>query len=349
MRVFNILTILLLVLLTSQTYGQLREGEKIEYSGFFDSYYNRGGWDVIVGTGVYGYGGELCKGLGCNKIKPGITVGVAYKIWPRVFFEANFNYFGLGAEGENPAVSFSSKGYDISLLGQFLMRENIIRIHRDRKKPTLKFKPYLAFGGGYLHLSSIPTITGKVSENLTITSAGINTPVIKGGIGLMIHLNKNFQVTPELLGVYTFSDLVDGTSYSGSLNDIFASFNVKLHISTSVFDLKKYRKQKPPQPRTPLHAAEYDSLFKGDNQYDSLYTEEWDVPKEDNSGDGYDDYGSESQEDTNEDASQDEEGFETEPAKKEKEKPKKEEDEWGNDNSKKDEKSGGSNDSWDGW
>ncbi|HTF80308.1 MAG TPA: hypothetical protein VL947_01230, partial [Cytophagales bacterium] len=83
MKNFSLYTLLALTL------GLFAQNKKdTEYSGFFDSYYFRGPLNFIIGGGVTGYSGDLYK----RQPSYILGVGASYKVWPRTYFGAQFNY-----------------------------------------------------------------------------------------------------------------------------------------------------------------------------------------------------------------------------------------------------------------
>ena len=250
---FFISAVLLLGAFTAN--AQLKQN--IDYSGFFDSYYYHQKYSLVAGVSVPFYFGDLCSSLGCTTISPGFTIGGGVKLWPRVYFGAEFNYFSLEAtdeQTENRSYSFTSKNYELLALGRYYFVEDIIRKHHDIKKKPKFLKPYGTLGIGLNYLN--PTATGIINDTLydlnefeeqSYPKLILAIPV---GIGFQFDVSKRVHVIAEGLYRLTFSDYVDGVSETANkgANDSYMSFNLKVQYNP--FAKRMKRKVKKIDPET---------------------------------------------------------------------------------------------------
>jgi len=239
--------------------------KNIDYSGFFDSYYYHQKYSFVVGVNIPFYFGDLCSSLGCTKLSPGFTVGGGIKLWPRVYFGGEFNYFKLGASDEqnNRSYNFSSSNYELLAIGRYYFIEDIIRKHHDLKNKPKLFKPYGTLGIGVNYAN--PVATGTINDTLYDLNdlEQQNYPkfimAIPVGIGLQFDISKRVHLIAEGLYRLTFSDYLDGisTTANSSANDAYMSFSVKVQYNP--FAKRMKRKVKKIDPETIYVGSSSDS------------------------------------------------------------------------------------------
>jgi hypothetical protein len=202
--------------------AQMKKG--ISYSSFFDSYYWRGPVSVTGGLGLSAYTGDLCSEFSCSKIKPYFTLGVGYKLWPRVFVGGELDYFKLGAKDAFPArgYEFSSKNIEIAGYVNFYLIEDIIRRHNDVFKKHKLIKPYL-----YLGLSAMRY---SVSVNANETTYPKYTVLVPVGGGLLFDITPRINVKAEAIYKFAFTDYLDGISKlaNSTKNDVYGIMRLKV-------------------------------------------------------------------------------------------------------------------------
>ena len=249
---FSITALLLFTSLHSN--AQLKKD--IDYSGFFDSYYYHQKYSFVAGVNIPFYFGDLCSSLGCTTISPGFTVGGGMKLWPRVYFGAEFSYFKMSAsdEPDGRQFSFTSSNYELIGLGRYYFVEDIVRKHHDLKKKPKKLKPYGTLGVGVNYAS--PTATGIINDTLydlndfeeqSYPKFILAIPV---GLGLQYDLSKRVHIIAEGLYRFTLSDYVDGVSKTANsnANDAYMTFNLKVQYNP--FAKRAKRKHKKIDPET---------------------------------------------------------------------------------------------------
>ncbi len=229
--------------------------KNIDYSGFFDSYYYPQKYSLIAGVSVPFYFGDVCSSLGCTTISPGFTIGGGIKLWPRVYFGGEFNYFSLGATDKNDdrSFTFSSKNYELLALGRYYFIEDIIRKHNDLNKKPILFKPYGTLGIGLNYLK--PTAIGIIDstlydlntfENQSYPKLVLAIPV---GVGFQFDVSKRVHLIAEALYRVTFSDYVDGisTTANPAVNDAYMSINLKVQYNPFAKRMKRKVKKIDPE------------------------------------------------------------------------------------------------------
>ena len=235
--------------LYSNAFSQLKKN--IEYSGFFDSYYWRGPISIIGEFGTSFYSGDLCGSLDCQNFKPSFGGGLAYKVWPRVQFGAEYTYLVLSSNDHSPDrnYTFTSKNHEISLFGKFYFIEDIVRRHQDLLKPPKLIKPFVKLGFGAIIIKP-ETFDLDTDSNITEDYSSLNYQ-IPFAFGIQFDLSKRFAIITELDMRYTFTDQLDGfsnSSTSGSnLSDMYGGIFLKLQYSPFAPRVrKKKHKLSPP-------------------------------------------------------------------------------------------------------
>jgi hypothetical protein len=247
---FSVLFSLLIWTVQQQNVWAQKNNSPLEYSGFFDSYYHRGPFNYTLSGGLAGYSGDLCGGIGCQKLGYNFGLGFSYKTWPRVYFGGEFNYFTLGATDEVKTrnISFTSTNFEIIAFGKFYFIDDIVRVAVDRKKKHKNLKPYFTMGlGGLVFIpkstyDSIPADGVLKSEGLTYP--GI-TAVFPAGFGLQYVITPRVSILGELTYRLTISDYLDDVGLirgnNKGLKDSYAFVNIKLQITPAAPAKKKKR------------------------------------------------------------------------------------------------------------
>lgn len=231
-----------------------KDNRKIEYSGLFDSYYYRGPLSFTLGGSLNFYAGDLAKGTPGTKFKPGFSLGVNYKVWPRVMFGADFNYFQLASQDwlKRRSISFTSTNMELDLYTRFYLIDD--RITRASQKHKLKFlKWYIVGGVGGIRYNpsstyyAVPDSAYMISENKGFPGM---TLVIPFGTGLQFNLSNRTSIVTELVYRYAFTDYLDGVSMRGNpgKKDGYLSFSAKVQYSPWGKKAKKKKRLAPPDP-----------------------------------------------------------------------------------------------------
>ena len=233
----------LLAVLSFSTYGQMKKG--INYSGFFDSYYWRGPVSVTGGIGLAGYSGDLCSDFTCIKPSLYYTLGVGYKLWPRVFVGGEIDYFTLNATDKSATRGYEFKSKNLELAGyvNFYLREDIVKRHQDLVKGYKIFKPYLYLGASGMRYN--------VTDNIGETTYPKYAFLIPVGLGANFHITHRVNV--KLEGVYKigFSDYLDGASEFASpdKNDSYGIIRAKLVYTPFARRVKTKKVKVDPEQR----------------------------------------------------------------------------------------------------
>ena len=226
----------------------------IEYSGFFDSYYWRGPLSVTGGIGLAMYNGDLCSDFTCTKPSPYFTLGVGYKLWPKVFIGGELDYFGLNGKDKHASrgFEFTSKNIEIAGYINFYLVEDIIRRHSDLNKKTKMVKPYV-----YLGISAMRfDVTDNVGE--------INSPKFTGlvpvGLGVLFDITPRINVKVDAVYKIGFSDYLDGVSERANpdANDAYGMARIKLVYTP------KARRRKPKKIKVdPAEREKWNQIMNG--------------------------------------------------------------------------------------
>jgi hypothetical protein len=196
----------------------------IEYSGFFDSYYWRGPLSITSGIGTAMYSGDLCSDFSCTKPSMYYTVGLGYKLWPRIFIGAEFDYFGLRAtdKHESRGYDFTSKNMEVAAYLNYYIVEDIVRRHPDLNKKHKLLKPYIYLG--------ISGMRYNVTENVGETTFPKYTGLVPVGLGLLFDITPRINVKVDAIYKIGFSDYLDGVSEKANpdKNDSYGMMRVKL-------------------------------------------------------------------------------------------------------------------------
>lgn len=213
---------LVLATLSINSQAQLKKG--IEYSSFFDTYYWRGPVSITGGLGLGAYSGDICSGLACAKLKPHYSIGVAYKVWPRVFVGAELSLFKLAATDKAPqrGFDFVTKSKELAIYGDFYLREDIVKRHSDLIKSHKLFKPYISAGLSIMHFS----VDTKANE----ISGAKNAFMIPIGGGAFFDITHRIGVKVEGIYHLGFTDYLDGVSKLANpeVRDGYGTLRVKL-------------------------------------------------------------------------------------------------------------------------
>lgn len=242
-----------ILLLGSVTFGQ--KG-KLEYSGFFDSYYYKGKQNLnFTGNlGIGFYRGDLCEM--CFKPGLGFGLGANYKMWPRVMFGTEFHYLRLTGTDEEfrRNLSFESTILDFSIYGRFFLVDDVIRVAADRGRKPKFLKTYVVAGIGLINYSakssftqpSPPTDTSLFyEENIGYPRTSFVIPV---GLGFSWRISNRFSLITEASYRITFTDYLDDVSERGNpdKNDGYGMIDLKLQYSPFAPRKKKKKSMAPP-------------------------------------------------------------------------------------------------------
>ena len=244
---------LLICLAMSTTNVTAQKKGKLEYSGFFDSYYYRGPMSYTLSGGISGYNGDLCGGLGCQTLNYNFGVGFQYKVWPRTSFGAEFNYFTLGATDEVSFrnISFTSTNYELIISGRLYLIDDVVRVAADRGRKYKKVKPYFTLGAGGVLYTPVSTYFAPPVDSVFKSEGRLYpgiTAVFPAGFGVQYVITPRVSVIGELSYRLSLSDYLDDVgvvrgNYSG-LKDSYGFFNIKLQITPSA-PAKKKKKTLP--------------------------------------------------------------------------------------------------------
>jgi len=230
---------------------------KLEYSGFFDSYYYRGPMSYTLSGGISGYSGDLCGGLDCQTFNYNFGIGFNYKVWPRTAFGVEFNYFTLGATDalSTRNISFTSTNYELVAFGRFYLLDDIVRVAADRGRKRKKIKPYVTLGAGGLLYTPVSTYYAVPFDSLYLTEGrsypGI-TAVFPAGLGLQYIVTPRVSIIGELTYRLSLSDYLDDVGLvrgkTGGIPDSYGFFNIKLQVTPSA--PRKKKKKSLPMPES---------------------------------------------------------------------------------------------------
>lgn len=249
------LPLLVLVMALSSLRAQAQGSGQREYSGFFDSYYYRGPLSFTLGAGIAGYKGDLCDGLGCNKIKPVFGIGANYKLWPRMMFGAEFSMGQIGASKDldtSRNLAFDTKLNQLDLYTRFFIVDDITRVARDRRKHPKRVKPYITTGLTFLMYNAksyytAPPLIDQEREEGSNPRFAIAVPA---GLGMSFFITHRISITTDLAYRITFTDYLDEVSKRGNpdKNDGYGIFTVKVQYSPTAPKKKKKKRLPPPTP-----------------------------------------------------------------------------------------------------
>lgn len=215
------------------SHAQKKKG--IEYSGFFDTYYWRGPVSITGGVGMAMYGGDLCSDFTCAKPDMYYTLGLGYKLWPRIYIGGEVNYFGLNSTDKHSTrgYEFTSKNLELGAYFDLYLREDIVRRHNDLIKKTKVVKPYIHLG--------ISAMRTKVTSNAGEISSAKYAPLLPVGFGILFDITPRVHLKVE--GVYkiAFSDYLDGVNELANpeSNDYYGMMRVKFVYTPKARRLKQ--------------------------------------------------------------------------------------------------------------
>lgn len=230
---------------------------KLEYSGFFDSYYHRGPMSYTLSGGLSGYSGDLCGGLGCQTLNYNFGIGFNYKVWPRTAFGVEFNYFTLGSTDalSTRNISFTSINYELVVFGRLYLLDDIVRVAADRGRKRKTIKPYVTLGAGGLLYTPVSTYYAAPFDSLYLvegrTYPGI-TAVFPAGLGVQYIITPRVSIIGELTYRLSLSDYLDDVGLvrgkTGGMPDSYGFFNIKLQVTPSA--PRKKKKKSLPMPES---------------------------------------------------------------------------------------------------
>lgn len=224
--------------------------KETEYSGFFDSYYFRGPVNFILGGGITGYSGDL------KKVQPSYTFGggATYKVWPRTYFGAHFNYLNLkGSDSDTTRnISFSNNMMELSAFCRFNLLDRKMLKNMDVKRKEMFFRPYLTLGVGVNRYKVVSSTTNPdwsrdaIPEGARYPKIGIFVPA---GLGFAFFVTHRISILAEFNYRFPFNDYIDDVSARGnSKKDVYYSGDLKIQYSPFAPKRKKKHKFTEPAP-----------------------------------------------------------------------------------------------------
>jgi len=222
---------------------------KLEYSGFFDTYYTRGPVNFTLGGGLYKYGGTVNDIIGSN-FSYGFSLGANYRIWPRTYISADLTYLTLSGKDNNSLrnITFSTWGIELAPYLRFNLMDDVVLRHQEKTKDPMFFKPYALLGIAALYYNAASTYapTDSVVAASYRPGAYKNTsPItlaIPVGLGGSFYLSPQFSILADVVYRYTLSDMLDAAVGNPKVgNDGYVSLNLKLQFTPEA----KPKKKKP--------------------------------------------------------------------------------------------------------
>lgn len=237
------------LLLLTNLLGFAQKQKKVEYSGFFDSYYYRGPVNLTVGVNGAGYIGDLGFVPG-PVLSPGFNVGMNYKVWPKTYFGGEFNYFKLGGQVSDTSgkISFNTTVYELIANCRFDFLDRGILFKNDIGKRPHRIRPYVTLGIGAVYFDPKATVT---DSNFFKKYEGVSTSnvtlVLPASLGFAFYISKRFSVLTEFGYRYSLTDAFDGISKLGtSGKDSYVTASLKLQYSFHPFKKKRAKYVAPP-------------------------------------------------------------------------------------------------------
>ena len=237
------------LLLLINVLGFAQKQKKIEYSGFFDSYYYRGPLNLTLGVNGAGYIGDLGFVPG-PVLAPGFHLGMNYKVWPKTYFGGEFNYFNLGGEVKDTSgkISFNTTVYELIATCRFDFLDRGILFKNDIGKRPHRVRPYVTLGVGAAYFDPKATVTdsnffkkyeGASTSNITL--------VLPASLGFAFYISKRFSVLTEFGYRYALTDAFDGINKLGtSGKDSYVTASLKLQYTFHPFKKKRAKYVAPP-------------------------------------------------------------------------------------------------------
>ncbi len=222
--------------------GSAQNRKKVEYSGFFDSYYYRGPLNITVGAGTAGYIGDLGFMPGVV-LSPAFNVGASYKVWPKTYFGIDFNYLTLGGTKNDTSgsISFTNTMYELVAYGRFDLIEKRILFKNDLSKRPPRVRPYITIGVGGAYINPLVTVTdSNFFKNYTASTSSNIAFVLPASFGFAFYISKRFSILTDFGYRYTFTDGLEGISKLGTANkDSYLTATLKLQYSIHPFKRKR--------------------------------------------------------------------------------------------------------------
>lgn len=238
-------SIIVLILAAMPFISNAQQKKGIEYSSFFDSYYWRGPLSITGGIGLAMYNGDLCSDFSCTKPAGYYTLGLGYKLWPRVFVGAEVDYFGLNGtdEKEERGYEFTSKNVELAAYMNFYILEDIVKRHSDLNNKTMLVKPYLYLG--------VSGMRYKVTDNVGETTFPKYTALVPVGLGVLLDITPRINVKVDAIYKIGFSDYLDGASETANpdKNDAFGMARIKLVYTPKARRVKRKKIKVDPEER----------------------------------------------------------------------------------------------------
>ncbi|MCU0415633.1 MAG: porin family protein [Cytophagaceae bacterium] len=267
---------------------------KREYSGFFDTYYQRGLITYYGGVGMTNYRGDLVKTFSLQGSSFGISAGAHYKLWPHIVVGAELSYLNFSANDFNTArnLSFSGWGFEWGAFGRFYLIDEVIRVAPDkRKEGSASFcKPYIHLGiNGLLYNSTAvinePTVLiSREIEAIKYPRLAAAFPV---GFGLQFRINNRMSVCPEYAYRFMMTDKLDGIDnlFGETKNDGFGTLMIKFQYAPSAPKQKKPVSLAPPAPYTGPKGTSTWKTRKQEEQKRTPPQDNYEIPSTDDNPD----------------------------------------------------------------
>ena len=216
--------------------------KKVEYSGFFDSYYYRGPLNITVGAGTAGYIGDLGFMPGA-RLSPAFNVGASYMVWPKTYFGVDFNYLTLGGvkNDTSGSISFTNTIYELVAYGRFDLIGKRILFKNDISKRPPRVRPYITIGIGGAYINPLVTVTDtNFFKNYAASTSSNIAFVLPASLGFSFYINKRFSILTDFGYRYTFTDGLDGISKLGTADkDSYITATLKLQYTIHPFKRKR--------------------------------------------------------------------------------------------------------------
>lgn len=216
----------------------------IEYSGFFDSYYYRGPFNITVGGNTSAYIGDL--GFAPEmKLAPGFHLGGSYQVWPRTYFGLDLNYYSFGGEKSDTSgkISFNTTIFETVAFCRFNLIDKRILFKNDINKRPPRVRPYITLGVGGIYYDPKVTVTDtNFTKNYEVVKTNNIALVLPASLGFAFYINKRFSILADFGYRFLFTDALDGINkLNTSGKDSYVTAALKLQYT---FHPLKRRKAK---------------------------------------------------------------------------------------------------------
>ncbi len=230
-----------LLLLCVGASGFAQKKRAVEYSGFFDSYYNRGPLQYQGGIGVASLRSDLNDKWAPGDLNVAFRVGLAYQWWARTLFSVDFHYMGLNSKATIDGLDYklTNTGKELTAsMRLYLVYDRVIK-HAQRDGKHKLIQPYVTVGAGLLQNKPTLTVTNGVTSG-EVTRNSQLAFVVPVGLGADIWVSNRVAVVPELSYRFTFQDKLDALD-----QDIYSGNNEGVFVATLGIRFNPAGKKKP--------------------------------------------------------------------------------------------------------